>query len=731
MERLEQLLDLLDRWDERSDSEQSTPEEFCSEHPELLDEFCKLLQQRGVLAAVLSGEQTSALQPEQLVERLQTGRFPAIRFHDSGGLGWVYVARDNELDRTVALKCLQPNPATDPVARKRFLREAEITARLEHPGVVPIYGLGDLTPNGFGVQPFPSYAMRFIQGETLRDVIRQLHEQSTKINWNTIHAVRILRSFVAVCDTIAFAHSRDVIHRDLKSANIMLGAFGETLVLDWGLSKLRSAPTDMDPVENTSTERERDSGMTQAGSALGTVGFMSPEQSRGDWSKVDIASDIFSLGAILYQILTNQCPYTGETALEAAKTCTFEPPQKLKPEVPGPLAAICLKAMQVAPSDRYATAADLKSDIERFLSDEPTVAHPDSAIERLQRVLRKHRSIVRMASLTAIAAIVTLSIFLSVLADRNRTLVLANQREEAATAIAVRERDRANDERDLAKQERARADVKAAEARQMAVSLYRMLEQAQPDQHDGPYLLADWIEESLSSDQFFANLSPAYEGQLRLQLAEMLNQLDRQQQAVPHFRRAITVLSQTGGLFDQAGQARRQLAIILSSNTAGWENYPERFAEAQKLLQENIDSKDVSPGVRRASTNRLAQSLCLEGNVAEAEQVIVKLLKEFESLNPPDPYAHAEAKKYFCHILGLTQRSSEAVPILREIIDHPPEEMPQVSLDETWLQLARCLQASGPDGSTEAIRIYEELFRRHLKRYGRPTHATVLAVARE
>lgn len=731
MERIERLLDLLDRWDEASDLDRSSPEAFCTDCPDMLDDFRNLLQQRGVLSAVLSGETSNALKPEEIVHRLQSGRFPVLRFHDRGGLGWVYVARDNELDRTVALKCLQPNPAMDPVARKRFIREAEITARLEHPGVVPIYGLGNSDPAGTGVQQFPSYAMRFIQGETLRDVIRQLHERSSKVDWRTVDGVRILRSFVTVCDTIAFAHSRQVIHRDLKSANIMLGAFGETLVLDWGLSRLQSDTIDVAPFEECLDERPVDKSMTQVGSALGTVGFMSPEQAKGDWSKVDFASDIFSLGAILYQILTNQCPYNGKTALESARTCTFDPPQKLKPEIPRPLASICLKAMQMQPSDRYATALDLKSDIERYLSDEPTVARPDSAVEHFQRVLRKHRSIVQFAALFAFVSIVSLSVFLSVISEKNRTLALANQREESAKNAAIEERNRANEERDLARQERERADVKSAEARQMAGALFNMLAQAQPSKHDGPYLLADWIEDSLSEDSFFAGMSPEYEGQLRLQMAEMLNQMDRQTESVPHFRRANELLSRVDGAFNQAGEARRQLATILSSNTAGWANYPERFAEAQKLLQENIDSKDVSPTVRRSSTNRLAQSLYLAGKIDEAENVIVKLLKEFESLDPPEPYAQAEAQKYFCHILNFTQRSEQAIPILRAIVEHPPEEMPQVSLDETRLQLARCLNSTGPKGSKEAIEIYEDLFKRNLERFGRPTHAAVLAVSRD
>jgi len=128
-----------------------------------------------VLTAMLNGENSPALNPNAMIDRLQSGRFPAVKFHDKGGLGWVYIARDRELGRTVALKCLQPDPSTDPIACQRFIREAEITARLEHPGIVPIYGMGSYGVGDASRLEAPSYAMRFVQGETLRDTIRELH----------------------------------------------------------------------------------------------------------------------------------------------------------------------------------------------------------------------------------------------------------------------------------------------------------------------------------------------------------------------------------------------------------------------------------------------------------------------------------------------------------------------------------------------------------------------------
>jgi serine/threonine protein kinase/WD40 repeat protein len=442
MERLEILLDLLDSWDDLNDAFRVSPEEFCKEHPELLEDFRKVLQQRGVLAAMLNGENSPALNPDAMIERLQSGRFPAVKFHDKGGLGWVYIARDRELGRTVALKCLQPDPSTDPVACQRFVREAEITARLEHPGIVPIYGMGSYGVGNTAKPGAPSYAMRFVQGETLRDTIRELHETYEKIDWRSIKAIRILRSFVTVCETVAFAHSRHVIHRDLKSANIMLGAYGETLVLDWGLAKLQDDMAESSIPQESRSTIEVDYNATQTGATLGTIGFMSPEQAAGAWDKVDTASDIFSLGAILFQILTDQCAYSGSDALEAAKSCRFRPPESIKSGIPKPLLAICQKAMQAIPAERYATALDLKTDIERYLADEPVSSRQESILEKTQRLLRKHRTIAQMAALMALATIIMLSTFLSFAAKKNDELKTAYDNEEAAKVEAILQSNR-------------------------------------------------------------------------------------------------------------------------------------------------------------------------------------------------------------------------------------------------------------------------------------------------
>src|SRR5262249_53339077 len=238
------------------------------------------------------------------------------RPHGKGGIGEVFVALDQELNREVALKEIQDQHADDPHSRGRFVREAEITGGLEHPGIVPVYGLGQY---GDG-RPF--YAMRFIQGETLKDAIARYHKlteshQLADAGPSPEFELRtLLTRFVAVCNTIAYAHSRGVIHRDIKPPNIMLGKFGKTLIVDAGLAKAlsdtqaRSASEGLP--EPVLVPRLTEIGETQAGAALGTPAYMSPEQAAGRVDLLGPASDIYNLGATLYALLTGRPPIDGK-----------------------------------------------------------------------------------------------------------------------------------------------------------------------------------------------------------------------------------------------------------------------------------------------------------------------------------------------------------------------------------------------------------------------------------
>ena len=193
-------------------------------------------------------------------------RFRVLRHHAQGGLGEVFLARDEELNRDVALKQIQGRFAGDPTSRARFVVEAEVTAALEHPGVVPVYGMGTY-PDGS-----PFYAMRFIRGENLKDAIRGFHKSGDNPNSRRLELQRLLRRFLAVCHTIAYAHSRGVLHRDLKPSNIMLGPYGETLIVDWGLAKLFSGGAEVSPGEGNSLRPRRDGAIesTVPGSPIGT-----------------------------------------------------------------------------------------------------------------------------------------------------------------------------------------------------------------------------------------------------------------------------------------------------------------------------------------------------------------------------------------------------------------------------------------------------------------------------
>ncbi len=316
----------------------------------------------GAIARLREAATWPALPPDRYEIRRPLGR---------GGMGTVYAAWDRRLEREVAIKVSNAAaPSSDLETRLR--QEARVLAHLEHPGVVPVHDAGVLEDGRW------FYVMKYVRGDTLPQHIAALAGEAA-----------VLGVFERIAETVAFAHAAGVVHRDLKPSNVMVGAFGEVLVLDWGVAKVLAATT---TPESSSTTPESSVGTgTASGTRIGTPGFMAPEQERGDASTAGPAADVYSLGALLYWLLTaTPAPASAEAITRGLSGLQPRPSRRLR--------AIVVRCLADAPAGRYADAAALVADLQRYRAGLAVLAHPESVFERAGRFAARYRTFILLVA---------------------------------------------------------------------------------------------------------------------------------------------------------------------------------------------------------------------------------------------------------------------------------------------------------------------------------------------
>lgn len=580
---------------------------------------------------------------------LSGSRYRVLRPHAKGGLGEVFVAQDEELHREVALKEIQPQHAGHADHRARFVLEAEVTGGLEHPGIVPVYGLGEYADG----RPF--YAMRFIRGESLAEAIRRFHDrgQAPRLSrQGSLDLRKLLERFNDVCNAIAYAHDRGVLHRDLKPGNIMLGPYGETLVVDWGLAKSVGRPEAASTSGEATLHPSSASGSTptQLGAVIGTPAYMSPEQAAGKLDELGPASDVYSLGATLYCLLVGRAPFTGsdlEVLLEQVRQGRVMAPRQVASHVPHALNAVCLKAMALRPHDRYATPRELADDIDRWLADEPVYAYSEPLLARVGRWGRKHRTTVTALAVLVVTALAGVSAGLvAVGREKARTEEARDRAQELAvekTALATAE-----------SQARRRADAQARLAVQTLESvvfdMQRGLDGIPGAQRVQRNLLQTAltglrrVSRTLESTAAAAdrNQMVAHQdlGEVFLTIGDAAG-ADATAEADRHFAAALAIAERLADASPGDTQAQRDLALSLNKTgdtavrlgkiDSARQAYERSLAIRQRLLQGAATDADAQRDVA-SSYERLGDVRLRQGDAELARQAYQQCLEYRQAL---------------------------------------------------------------------------------------------------
>jgi serine/threonine-protein kinase len=523
--------------------------------------------------------------------KLQPQRFLPIAIHAQGGLGCVSRAFDRQLEREVALKEIRPDRKPSKSSCLRFINEAKITGQLQHPGIVPIYDLEE------GASP--RYAMRFVAGRELGPEIKAYHAKPTRMG-----LISLIRRLVSVCETIAFAHNQQVIHRDLKPANIMLGDFGETLVIDWGLAKklFASGPADT-IVTDDPLYGEADLALTQPGQILGTPAYMAPEQAQGKNEEVSFGSDIFSLGAILFEILTDRPPFVGDTLyqiLTTAQKGQFPTPLSINPSIPPELDSICRKATALLPNERYWSAVEMARDLERWLVDEPIACHHESIVGRWRRWARRHRIIVNTAAGILLASSIGFAFTTMMVGSAYRE---TDQRREEAVQFALLAQSRLQEALTLVQEVAESTQEKLGDRPQVRRELLQL------SQRRLKALLANVSEEN-TNQQLIARIE--------LGLGQVARYLGDIASAREHLLRTTKIIAEHPELFREPGVAYLSAEAHLDLS---------RFLLEGKIHDEAKEQLAKALAEYKSLLNRFGEEKAAQG-IKACEELALRIARE-------------------------------------------------------------------------------------------------------